>query len=321
MRVTKKNSIKAYKVFNSSWTCKHFQYEVGKTYHHKGEVIPCKRGFHCCENISDCFNYYAFTSENKVAEVRIWGTVVRKDDKFTASNIEIVKELTWYEVLDLCNEGKNNTGRNNTGRGNTGSDNSGDWNPGHYNVGHRNSGSCNNGSNNSGQYNLGYANSGDHNCGSGNTGEHNSSYKNSGNHNAGCHNAGSRNSGNHNSGSWNKGDRNSGFFNTSAQNKFFCFNKITDKKDINFPCFLYFSLTEWVPAAYMTDEEKAEFPSYKRTGGYLRKKDYKKAFRESFLKAKKREDWPEQLELLKEIPNFDAEIFYEISGIRPKELV
>ena len=39
-------SILAYKVFNSDWTCRGFQYEVGKTYSIKGEPVMCKSGFH-----------------------------------------------------------------------------------------------------------------------------------------------------------------------------------------------------------------------------------------------------------------------------------
>lgn len=36
--------------------------------------------------------------------------------------------------------------------------------------------------------------------------------------------------------------------------------------------------------------------------------------------AKKKSDWAEQLAQLKAIPNFDAAIFEEISGIKPEEL-
>ena len=70
----------------------------------------------------------------------------------------------------------------------------------------------------------------------------------------------------------------------------------------------------------MTDEEKNAHPECDVIGGYLKKLDYKDAFRRSFLKAKKGKDWPEELKTLKAIPNFDYDIFEEISGISKEEL-
>ena len=40
--------MKGYKIFNSDWTCRGFQYEVGKTYEMKEDPICCERGFHFC---------------------------------------------------------------------------------------------------------------------------------------------------------------------------------------------------------------------------------------------------------------------------------
>lgn len=100
----------------------------------------------------------------------------------------------------------------------------------------------------------------------------------------------------------------------------FCFNKLTEKQFINFPKFLFFDLVEWVPIAEMTAAEKEKHPECVVTGGYLRSLDYKDAFRKSFLKAKKGKDWPEELKTLKAIPNFDYDIFEEISGISKEEL-
>ena len=64
--------IKGYKVFNPDWTCRNFQYEVGKTF--EEDVTPkcCDRGFHFCTKASDCFSYYGFNPENKV--VRVFAT-------------------------------------------------------------------------------------------------------------------------------------------------------------------------------------------------------------------------------------------------------
>ena len=70
----------------------------------------------------------------------------------------------------------------------------------------------------------------------------------------------------------------------------------------------------------MTAEEKKHHPEYAITGGYQKQYDYKEAFRKSFEKAKQLPDWPEQLKRLKALPNFDAKVFEEISGIKEEEL-
>ena len=63
----------AYKVFNPGWTCKGFQYEVGKTYHLDGELIMCVNGFHACKKAVDCFNYYNFARYDDVEDDQILG--------------------------------------------------------------------------------------------------------------------------------------------------------------------------------------------------------------------------------------------------------
>ena len=77
MKVLKKNAIKAYKAFHPDWTCRGFQYEVGKTYRKTREVILCQRGFHACTEFLDCFRYYPDLPETKIAEVRCWGDVLK----------------------------------------------------------------------------------------------------------------------------------------------------------------------------------------------------------------------------------------------------
>ena len=132
--------IKGYKVFNPDWTCRDFQYEVGKTYKHDGNIDLCGSGFHFCIEAVDCFNYYVFDSENKVAEVVATGLVETGDDKSVTNEITIVRELEWHEVLKLVNTGKECTGYRNSGNGNSGDWNSGDWNSGDWNSGNGNNG-------------------------------------------------------------------------------------------------------------------------------------------------------------------------------------
>ena len=310
-RVLKKNAVNAYKAFNSDLTCRGFQYEVGKEYHHKGELEMCESGFHACERLADCFKYYRFSEqETRVAEVLVWGKVKYEDAgvKLCASNIKVVRELPWSEVSFLCN-----TGNHNSGYGNSGDCNSGNWN-----SGDRNSGNDNSGNDNSGDWNSGNHNSGNHNSGNWNSGDRNSGNGNSGNGNSGDWNSGSCNSGN-----WNSGDWNSGYLNTSAQKYTFIFNKQVEKsvlESAEFPSFMFFDLTEWVPDRNMSQVEKERHPEYVTTGGYLKKYAYKTAFRKSFEKAKRLPDWPKQRQKLLDLPNFDAKVFEEISGIKSKEL-
>ncbi len=351
-RVLKKNAIKAYKAFNSDLTCIGFQYEVGKEYHHKGELKMCCAGFHACPKLVDCFSFYPFSeTKTRVAEVLVWGKVKYEDAgvKLCASNIKVLRELTWNEVLSLCNTGSNNSGYRNSGHGNSGDCNSGNRNSGDCNSGNRNSGygnsgdfnsgDCNSGAGNSGDWNSGYGNSGDCNSGAGNsgnynsgcwnsgdcnTGDWNSGDFNSGNNNIGYHNSGYHNRGNNNSGYHNSGDWHSGIFNTEQQEYIFTFNKPALKSAIvsiyAIP-FLRFDMSEWIPTCNMSQQEKDQHPEYVTTGGYLKKYAYKEAFRKSFDNAKRSPNWPEQLEKLKALPNFDAKIFEEISGIKEEELV
>ena len=138
--------VKGYKVFNPDWTCRDFQYEVGKRYKMDDKPVLCNTGFHFCENLADCFGYYKFDCNNKVAEVIAHGDIDRRDDenKSCTNEIEIVRELSWQEVLTLVNIGKSCTGLSN----------SGDWNSGNRNSGNCNSGDWNSGDSNSGCFNT-----------------------------------------------------------------------------------------------------------------------------------------------------------------------
>lgn len=122
--------MKGYKVFNSDWTCRGYQYEVGKTYEIAESPKCCKVGFHFCERLVDCFNYYLFDQNNKVAKIEVIGEIDfdNTNSKCCTNKIVILKELTWTEVLDMCNTGEGNSGKRNSGRYNSGDYNSGDYN-------------------------------------------------------------------------------------------------------------------------------------------------------------------------------------------------
>lgn len=115
--------MKGFKVFNPDWTCRGFQFEVGKIYEEDVKPMVCDRGFHFCEKAAYCFDFYSFNPENKVAEVEALGEVDSDGKKSCTDKIHIIRELTWHEVLDLVNSGKDCTGLCNSGNRN-----SGDWN-------------------------------------------------------------------------------------------------------------------------------------------------------------------------------------------------
>ena len=134
--------MKGFKVFNSDWTCRGFQFEVGKTFTEDVTPVYCDRGFHFCTKAADCFKYYDFNPDNKVAEVEALGDIDTNNNnsKCSTNKIHIIREITWQEVLDLVNLGKACTGLCNSGNRNSGNRNSGDCN-----SGNRNSGDCNSG--------------------------------------------------------------------------------------------------------------------------------------------------------------------------------
>ena len=310
-------SIKGYKVFNPDWTCRGFQYEVGKTFKHNGNIEMCGAGFHFCQKISDCFNYYNFDSNNKIAEVEAVGRTETIGDKSVTDEITIIKELTWHEVLDLANTGKDCTGNCNSGNRNSGNRNSGNCNSGNRNSGNCNSGSCNSGNWNSGNCNSGNCNSGNCNSGNYNSGNYNSGNWNSGNCNSGNCNSGNCNSGNWNSGNWNSTNYSTGFFN-SIEQPICVFNKLADITRNEFDSLLAvramrwkFENNWWIYSSNMTDEEKVAHPEYETTGGYLKTVDFKTACR--LMWETMTED---ERVSVRDIPNFNANIFEEITGIK-----
>ena len=239
--------MKGFKVFNPDWTCRGFQFEVGKIYEEDVKPMVCDRGFHFCEKAADCFDFYSINPENKVAEVEALGEVDSDGKKSCTDKIHIIRELTWHEVLDLVNSGKDCTGLCN----------SGDWN----------SGDCN--------------------------------------------------SGNRNSGDWNKTCFSNGCFNTESP-KIFLFNKPSDwtyqdwlnsdARYILMDC--PSNVLAWVWDDDMTDEEKEQHPEYSVTGGFLK----------HIEKETGRQMWWDGLsdrkkDIVMQLPNFDKDIFKEITGI------
>lgn len=93
--------MKGYKAFNYDFTCRNFQYEVGKTYEIEGELKICENGFHFCEELEDVFRYYDFIPTTRVAEVEILGNVITDFNKSCTDKIKIVRELSLREQLEI----------------------------------------------------------------------------------------------------------------------------------------------------------------------------------------------------------------------------
>ena len=300
------SEVKGYKVFNPDWTCRGFQYEVGKIFEEDVKPSCCDRGFHFCKKAADCFSYYSFNSENKVAEVIALGEVDTDGKKSCTNKIQIVREIPWQELLTIVNTGKDCTGRCNTGNCNTGNCNTGNRNTGNCNTGNRNTGDCNTGNRNTGDWNTGDWNTGDCNTGNCNTGDWNT---------------GDCNTGNCNTGDWNKSSFNTGCFNTKEP-KIMLFNKPSDmtyREWIDSDARYLLNripkdVVEWVYEEDMTDEEKVANPTYETTGGYLKVLDESECGQlwwGSLSDLQKNH--------IKSIPNFDAEIFEQCTGIKVDE--
>ena len=298
---TVQNVVHGFKVFRPDWTCDPTgynpkQYTCPGKFEEEGELDVCGHGMHFCQTAADCFNYYSFNSENKVAEVIAYGEVRTEGDKSCTDKLEIVREIPWDEVLRIVNLGKNCTGRCNTGNRNTGNRNTGDCNTGDCNTGDCNTGNRNTGNRNTGDWNTGDCNTGNRNTGDCNTGD--------------C-----------NTGDWNKSSFNTGCFNTEEQ-KILLFNKPSDmtyrdwyESDARWLLNqIPKDVVEWIWSDNMTDEEKEQHPEYKTTDGYLKVLDESECGQIWWGSLSDR-----QKNIIKAIPNFDAEIFFQCTGIRVDE--
>ena len=288
--------MRGYKVFNHDWTCRNKQYTCPGVFEEDVELEVCGRGMHFCKKAADCFGYYSFEPNNKVAEVEALGNVLEDGDKCCTDKLEIIREIPWDEVLRIVN-----TGKDCTGLGNIGNSNTGNWNTGDRNTGDRNTG--------------------DWNTGDWNTGDRNTGDRNTGNRNTGNWNTGNWNTGNRNTGDWNKSSFNSGCFMTEEQ-PIMMFNKPSgwtyrdwmNSRERRILNRIHKRVVEWIWEDDMTEDEKENNPTYESAGGYLKVLD----------EAECAQIWwdglPEgERNAIKNLPNFDPEIFKACTGIRIEE--
>ncbi|ENO80928.1 hypothetical protein B447_10693 [Thauera sp. 27] len=91
--------IRAYKAFDQNLQCRGFQFEVGKTYEHDGEVAACKSGFHACENPLDVWNYYPLDSRYAVVDLSGAASLHSDDSKIAAARITISAEIALPQII------------------------------------------------------------------------------------------------------------------------------------------------------------------------------------------------------------------------------
>ena len=166
---------------------------------------------------------------------------------------------------------------------------------------------------NTGVFNSGYRNSGDLN-----SGDRNSGYRNSGDRNSGDLNSGDRNSGDRNSGDLNSGYRNSGVFcNKKREDTVPFFNKESDMtwdEWYNHDAYCAsrrLETTKWIYWDDMTDKEKANNEKAYVCGGYLKVYEYKEAWKNLWDTLD-----DDEKETFRTLPNFDPDVFEDITGIR-----
>ena len=106
--VAKAEVITAFKGFDKNLQCRGYQFEIGKTHTHEGEVEACSSGFHSCENPLDVLNYYPLISDdgslNRFASVKASGTISRHDEdsKIASASLLVEVELKLPEFISAA---------------------------------------------------------------------------------------------------------------------------------------------------------------------------------------------------------------------------
>src|SRR5262245_52230178 len=99
-QATREQLVVGYKGFDQQLRCRGFQFEVGKTYEHAGEVRACESGFHACEYPLDVFAYYP-PAGSRFALVEQSGQLSRHsvDSKVASQRLNIKAEISIAGII------------------------------------------------------------------------------------------------------------------------------------------------------------------------------------------------------------------------------
>ena len=98
--MTKSKTTTAYKAFDGEMRCRDFQFEVGKTYTHEGDIAICESGFHACLNPLDCLRYYPLIG-SRFAIIEYDGASLdhQEDSKICGASITIKAEVRFGDLI------------------------------------------------------------------------------------------------------------------------------------------------------------------------------------------------------------------------------
>ena len=117
--------IKTIKGFDKDLKCRDFQYGIGKTYEHKGNISICESGFHAiADDVSplNVFGYYPPSvngAKSRYCEVEAEGNIEIKEEKICASKLTVGAEIGIPGLVKAHVEWvkKNITNENNADKG------------------------------------------------------------------------------------------------------------------------------------------------------------------------------------------------------------
>lgn len=105
--------VEGYKITNSDYSCCDFKYELNHTYTIEEDPAPCRKGFHFCGKLANCFYYYTperdlFSiydlDDFKFLKVKGNGITYKLGDKYCTNNITILEECSTEEILKAFKE-------------------------------------------------------------------------------------------------------------------------------------------------------------------------------------------------------------------------